>query len=98
MSGIVKLQDQYAYFDEKEVKALLEKLEKDQYCELTKEQAALYQNVVDNTMEAIEQADGINRRGLVLKLIEDKYLVAKQKGTGRAGCCLRRAMDRRVGQ
>lgn len=55
--------------DKSIISDLPDKIEKDQYCELTKEQAALYQNVVDNTMEAIEQAEGINRRGLILKLI-----------------------------
>ena len=48
---------------------LPDKIEQNQYCQLTSEQAALYQNVLDNTLEAIESADGINRRGLVLKLI-----------------------------
>jgi len=55
--------------DKSIIKDLPDKIEKDQYCELTKEQAALYQNVVDTTMKTIEAAEGIARRGLILKLI-----------------------------
>ncbi|MEM0995208.1 MAG: DEAD/DEAH box helicase, partial [Bacteroidota bacterium] len=55
--------------DKSIIKDLPDKIEKDQYCELTKEQAALYQNVVDTTMKTIEESEGITRRGLVLKLI-----------------------------
>lgn len=51
------------------IKDLPDKIEKDQFCELTTEQAAIYQNVIDNTMKDIEQAEGIARRGMVLKLI-----------------------------
>ena len=51
------------------IKDLPDKIEKDQYCALTKEQAALYQNVVDTTMENINKSDGIARKGLILKLI-----------------------------
>ena len=45
---------------------LPDKLEMKTYCTLTKEQASLYQAVVDEMQEQIEQAEGINRRGLVL--------------------------------
>jgi SNF2 family DNA or RNA helicase len=45
---------------------LPDKLEMKTYCTLTKEQASLYQAVVDDMQEQIEQAEGINRRGLVL--------------------------------
>lgn len=55
--------------DKSIIKDLPDKIEKDQYCDLTKEQAAIYQNVVDTTMKAIESLDGIKRRGMVLKLI-----------------------------
>ena len=51
------------------IKDLPDKVEKDQFCELTSEQAAIYQNVIDTTMKDIEQAQGIARRGMVLKLI-----------------------------
>jgi SNF2 family DNA or RNA helicase len=45
---------------------LPEKLEMDVICNLTTEQAALYQSVVDDMMTKIENSAGIERRGLVL--------------------------------
>ncbi len=51
------------------IKDLPDKIEKDQYCHLTAEQTAIYQNIVETTMETIDKADGIARRGLVLKLL-----------------------------
>ncbi|WP_091638613.1 DEAD/DEAH box helicase [Micromonospora pallida] len=45
---------------------LPEKLEMDVLCNLTAEQAALYQAVVDDMLAKIESSDGIERRGLVL--------------------------------
>ncbi len=42
------------------------KLEMDVVCNLTREQAGLYQAVVDEMMQRIESSDGIERRGLVL--------------------------------
>ncbi len=42
------------------------KLEMDLLCNLTGEQAALYQAVVDDMLERIASTDGIERRGLVL--------------------------------
>jgi SNF2 family DNA or RNA helicase len=45
---------------------LPEKIEVKQYCQLTGEQASLYQAVVDDMMEKIENTDGIERRGNVL--------------------------------
>jgi non-specific serine/threonine protein kinase len=45
---------------------LPEKLEMDVLCNLTAEQAALYQAVVDDMLRRIEESDGIERRGLVL--------------------------------
>lgn len=55
--------------DKSIIKDLPEKIEQNQYCQLTPGQAALYQSVLDNTLDTIEQADGIKRRGLILKLI-----------------------------
>lgn len=55
--------------DKSIIKDLPEKIEKDQYCHLTKEQTAIYQNVVDTTLKTIKGTEGINRKGLVLKLI-----------------------------
>jgi uncharacterized Zn finger protein len=48
---------------------LPDKVEQNQFCNLTPEQAAIYQGVVDKTMEKIEKSEGIERRGLVLSLI-----------------------------
>jgi SNF2 family DNA or RNA helicase/uncharacterized Zn finger protein len=48
---------------------LPDKIEKDDYCLLTKEQTAIYQNVIDTTMKKVEESTGIERRGMVLKLI-----------------------------
>ncbi|MER0476845.1 DEAD/DEAH box helicase [Streptomyces sp. Edi2] len=45
------------------------KTETDHPVTLTKEQVALYQAVVRETMAAIRESDGIARRGLVLKLL-----------------------------
>jgi SNF2 family DNA or RNA helicase len=39
------------------------------YCNLTKEQATLYQAVVRDSIKRIEEADGIERRGLVLAMM-----------------------------
>ena len=45
---------------------LPEKIEIKQYCQLTTEQASLYQAVVDDMMDKIEHTEGIERRGNVL--------------------------------
>ena len=45
---------------------LPEKIEIKQYCQLTTEQASLYQSIVDEMMEKIENTEGIERRGNVL--------------------------------
>jgi SNF2 family DNA or RNA helicase len=45
---------------------LPEKLEMEVLCNLTAEQASLYQAVVDDMMAKIESSDGMERRGLVL--------------------------------
>jgi hypothetical protein len=45
---------------------LPDKMEMKQYCQLTTEQASLYQSVVNDMMEKIEDSDGIERRGNVL--------------------------------
>ncbi len=55
--------------DKSIIKDLPNKIEKDQFCKLTKEQTAIYENVVKTTMETVEGAEGIKRKGLVLKLI-----------------------------
>ena len=48
---------------------LPDKIENNHYCILGKEQAALYQNVLNRAMEDMEQLDGIQCKGLVLKMI-----------------------------
>ncbi len=55
--------------DKSIIKDLPEKIEQDQYCQLTPEQAAIYQNVVDKTLKRVETAEGAERKGLVLMLI-----------------------------
>lgn len=51
------------------IKDLPEKIENNRYCSLTKEQAALYKELVDVSLKKIEKTDGISRKGLILKLI-----------------------------
>lgn len=48
---------------------LPEKNEMVVYCSLTKEQANLYETTVHDALAALERADGIQRRGLVLSLL-----------------------------
>jgi SNF2 family DNA or RNA helicase/uncharacterized Zn finger protein len=55
--------------DKSIINDLPEKVENNQYCSLTKEQAALYKNITIDLMAQIEQSEGISRRGIVLKLL-----------------------------
>ncbi len=55
--------------DKKIISDLPDKIENNQYCHLSREQAALYQSVTRDLMKSVEKADGIERRGLVLKLL-----------------------------
>ena len=48
---------------------LPEKNEMKVYCPLTPEQATLYEAVVKDTLEKVESAEGIERRGLVLAML-----------------------------
>jgi len=48
---------------------LPEKIENNNYCSLTSEQTALYEAVVQQSIQKIEQSEGIERKGLVLQLI-----------------------------
>ncbi|WP_420151434.1 SNF2-related protein [Spirosoma sp.] len=48
---------------------LPDKIENNQFCSLTTEQAALYESVVQESLRAIQEKEGIARRGLVLKLM-----------------------------
>jgi uncharacterized Zn finger protein/superfamily II DNA or RNA helicase len=55
--------------DKSIISDLPDKIEQNQFCTLSPEQAALYQSVVDKTLDKIERTTGIERRGLVLNLI-----------------------------
>jgi SNF2 family DNA or RNA helicase len=65
-----------------------------EYCQLTVEQASLYQSIVDDMMEKIENSEGIERRGNVLaamaklkqacnhpaQLLHDRSAVGRRSG------------------
>ncbi|MBQ1926403.1 MAG: DEAD/DEAH box helicase [Proteobacteria bacterium] len=51
------------------IQDLPDKMENKVYCTLTREQATLYQALVDSTMQKIEHATGISRHGKVLALL-----------------------------
>jgi len=55
--------------DKSIIKDLPDKIELDQYCQLSPEQTAIYQSVVETTMKGVENAEGIQRKGQILKLI-----------------------------
>jgi len=55
--------------DKKVITDLPDKITAEEYCYLTGEQAALYQRVVEDAMRVIECSEGMQRRGLILKLI-----------------------------
>ena len=55
--------------DKSIINDLPDKLINNEYCYLSKEQAAIYQQIVDTTMKEIETNEGINRLGLIFKLI-----------------------------
>jgi SNF2 family DNA or RNA helicase/uncharacterized Zn finger protein len=56
--------------DKKIIQDLPDKIEIDQACTLTSEQAALYQSVVDQALRGIEgQKDGFKRSGLIFKMM-----------------------------
>lgn len=76
------------------IKDLPGKMEMKVYCNLTKEQAALYQNLVDDVESALESTDGIQRKGLVLATLTKlkqicnhpaQYLSEKQNYENRSG-------------
>jgi len=52
--------------DKSIIKDLPEKVEMKDYCNLTTEQASLYEAVVKEMIEKIDNADGIQRKGLIL--------------------------------
>ncbi len=55
--------------DPRVIQDLPEKLEMKVYCNLTEEQASLYEATVRESLEAVGSAEGIDRRGLVLAML-----------------------------
>jgi len=55
--------------DKNIIKDLPDKITNDVYCSLTRKQTALYQEVLDDTLEQLDASEGIERKGLVLNLI-----------------------------
>lgn len=55
--------------DKQIIKDLPDKVEHKQYCNLTKEQASLYEAVVKDVVEQLEEAEGIQRKGLILSTL-----------------------------
>ena len=55
--------------DKNIIQDLPDKQEMNVFCGLSAEQAELYQKLVDNSLEEIEDAEGIKRRGLILTLL-----------------------------
>jgi SNF2 family DNA or RNA helicase len=55
--------------DKNIISDLPEKIIQNHYCTLTPQQAALYQNVVNQIGEQLAQAAGMQRKGLILKLL-----------------------------
>ncbi|MGD6831759.1 DEAD/DEAH box helicase [Sutcliffiella halmapala] len=55
--------------DEQVALNLPEKQEQKEYCPLTIEQASIYEQLVKETLEKLESLGGIQRRGLVLKML-----------------------------
>jgi SNF2 family DNA or RNA helicase len=55
--------------DPRVITDLPNKVETKVYCNLTEEQATLYEAVVQDAMKRIEEEDGIQRRGLVLSML-----------------------------
>jgi len=48
---------------------LPDKIESNQYCSLTPEQSSLYESIVQENLKMVESSEGIDRGGLILKLI-----------------------------
>ena len=55
--------------DKSIISDLPDKIENNQYCNLGKEQASLYKTITTDILKEVEIAEGINRRGLILKLL-----------------------------
>lgn len=59
---------------------LPDKYEKKEYCPLTQEQATLYQTIVDNLMNNMKSAHGIQRKGLILAALTKLKQVCNHPG------------------
>ncbi len=55
--------------DKNIIKDLPDKIVNDVYCNLSKEQVALYKETLDSSIREVEENEGMKRKGLVLKLI-----------------------------
>ena len=55
--------------DKSIISDLPDKIENNQICNLSKEQAALYKSITYDLMQEVENAEGISRRGIILKLL-----------------------------
>lgn len=55
--------------DKSIISDLPDKIEQDHLCTLTAEQTALYQGVVENNLQQIEENEGIARAGMIFKLM-----------------------------
>ncbi|CUA80809.1 DEAD/DEAH box helicase [Anoxybacillus suryakundensis] len=55
--------------DERIALDLPDKLEQKEYCPLTVEQASLYEQIVQQSLEKLEQVDGLARRGIILQML-----------------------------
>ncbi|MEO6584560.1 MAG: SNF2-related protein, partial [Ferruginibacter sp.] len=55
--------------DKSIISDLPDKIENNQYCNLSKEQASLYKSITEDILKEVEDAEGISRRGLILKLL-----------------------------
>ena len=81
--------------DKSIISDLPEKVESNRYCQLSKEQASLYQSTVDTIMEELNSAEeGIERKGVIFKLLNalkqicnapSQYLKRDQPVEGESG-------------
>jgi SNF2 family DNA or RNA helicase/uncharacterized Zn finger protein len=55
--------------DQSVISDLPEKIENNQYCTLSPEQTLLYKAMVENNLTQVENSTGMERRGLILKLL-----------------------------
>ncbi len=55
--------------DERIALDLPDKLEQKEYCPLTVEQASLYEQIVQQSLEKLDQVDGFARRGIILQML-----------------------------